>query len=61
MINFNIFPGQSNYKQTADKFQIIGHSIGAHVAGEVGSKISGLARITGKPNAHTTPFIASFF
>nr|XP_057912666.1 inactive pancreatic lipase-related protein 1-like [Doryrhamphus excisus]XP_057912667.1 inactive pancreatic lipase-related protein 1-like [Doryrhamphus excisus] len=36
-----------NYKQTSDKFYIIGHSLGAHVAGEVGSKISGLARITG--------------
>ncbi|XP_054651948.1 inactive pancreatic lipase-related protein 1-like [Dunckerocampus dactyliophorus] len=36
-----------NYKQTPDKFYIIGHSLGAHVAGEVGSKIRGLARITG--------------
>ncbi|XP_054456342.1 inactive pancreatic lipase-related protein 1-like [Anoplopoma fimbria] len=36
-----------NYKQTADKFHIIGHSIGAHAAGDVGSQISGLARITG--------------
>ncbi|XP_037128327.1 inactive pancreatic lipase-related protein 1-like [Syngnathus acus] len=36
-----------NYKQTANMFQMIGHSLGAHVAGEVGSKISGLARITG--------------
>lgn len=36
-----------NYKQKADKFHVIGHCIGAHAAGEVGSKIPGLARITG--------------
>lgn len=39
---------QENYKQKADKFHIIGHCIGAHVAGEVGSTIPGLARITGE-------------
>lgn len=39
---------QENYKQKADKFHIIGHSIGAHAAGEAGSKIPGLARITGE-------------
>lgn len=38
---------QENYKQKADKFHIIGHSIGAHAAGEAGSRIPGLARITG--------------
>lgn len=38
---------QENFKQNADKFHIIGHGIGAHGAGEVGSKIPGLARITG--------------
>lgn len=38
---------QGNYKQKADKFHIIGHSLGAHIAGDVGSRISGLARITG--------------
>ncbi|XP_034463795.1 inactive pancreatic lipase-related protein 1-like isoform X1 [Hippoglossus hippoglossus] len=36
-----------NYKQKADKFHIIGHSLGAHAAGDVGSRITGLARITG--------------
>ncbi|XP_068424465.1 inactive pancreatic lipase-related protein 1-like [Clinocottus analis] len=35
------------YKQTADKFHLIGHGIGAHAAGDVGSRIPGLARITG--------------
>lgn len=38
---------QENFNQKADKFQIIGHGIGAHAAGEAGSKIPGLARITG--------------
>ncbi|XP_068584190.1 inactive pancreatic lipase-related protein 1-like [Cebidichthys violaceus] len=36
-----------NYNQKADKFHIIGHSLGAHAAGDVGSRITGLARITG--------------
>ncbi|XP_068597768.1 inactive pancreatic lipase-related protein 1-like [Brachionichthys hirsutus] len=35
------------YNQTATKFHIIGHSIGAHAAGDVGTRIPGLARITG--------------
>ncbi|XP_039996060.1 inactive pancreatic lipase-related protein 1-like isoform X1 [Xiphias gladius] len=36
-----------NYKQKADKFHIIGHGLGAHTAGDTGSRIPGLARITG--------------
>ncbi|XP_029306006.1 inactive pancreatic lipase-related protein 1-like [Cottoperca gobio] len=36
-----------NYKQQANKFHIIGHSLGAHAAGDAGSRIPGLARITG--------------
>ncbi|XP_031728954.1 inactive pancreatic lipase-related protein 1-like [Anarrhichthys ocellatus] len=36
-----------NYTQTADKFHIIGHGPGAHAAGDVGSRITGLTRITG--------------
>ncbi|KAM6997569.1 inactive pancreatic lipase-related protein 1-like [Tautogolabrus adspersus] len=36
-----------NYKQKAEKFHIIGHGIGAHMAGDVGNRIPGLARITG--------------
>uniref|UniRef100_A0A8C5ECQ6 Triacylglycerol lipase n=1 Tax=Gouania willdenowi TaxID=441366 RepID=A0A8C5ECQ6_GOUWI len=35
------------YKQTSDSFHIIGHGLGAHAAGEAGSRITGLARITG--------------
>uniref|UniRef100_A0A8D3B1W7 Triacylglycerol lipase n=1 Tax=Scophthalmus maximus TaxID=52904 RepID=A0A8D3B1W7_SCOMX len=37
----------ANYNQKADKFHIIGHSIGAHAAGDAGSRTAGLARITG--------------
>ncbi|XP_037543855.1 inactive pancreatic lipase-related protein 1 [Nematolebias whitei] len=36
-----------HYEQTADKFHIIGHSLGAHIAGEAGNRIPGLARISG--------------
>ncbi|CAJ1057652.1 inactive pancreatic lipase-related protein 1-like [Xyrichtys novacula] len=35
------------YRQKAEKFHIIGHGVGAHAAGDAGSRISGLARITG--------------
>ncbi|XP_058507925.1 inactive pancreatic lipase-related protein 1-like [Solea solea] len=36
-----------NFKQSADQFHIIGHSLGAHAAGYVGNRTVGLARITG--------------
>ncbi|XP_026209461.1 inactive pancreatic lipase-related protein 1-like isoform X1 [Anabas testudineus] len=36
-----------SYKQAPEKFHIIGHSLGAHIGGDVGSRITGLARITG--------------
>lgn len=49
---------QGNYKQKADKFHIIGHSLGAHAAGDVGSRIPGLTRITGKPAAVLTLYNA---
>lgn len=39
---------QSSYKQKADTFHIIGHSLGAHIAGDAGSRLHGLGRITGK-------------
>lgn len=45
---------QANYNQKADKFHIIGHSIGAHAAGDAGSRTAGLARITGKSAAAST-------
>lgn len=38
---------QENYKQNSDKFHLIGHGVGAHAAGDVGSRIPGLRRITG--------------
>ncbi|XP_041646028.1 inactive pancreatic lipase-related protein 1-like [Cheilinus undulatus] len=48
----------SYYRQKADKFHIIGHGIGAHAAGDAGSRIPGLARITGldptEPYFHDT-------
>ncbi|XP_031156262.1 inactive pancreatic lipase-related protein 1-like [Sander lucioperca] len=38
---------KANFKQTSDKFHIIGHSLGAHAAGDAGNRTAGLARITG--------------
>ncbi|KAJ3609845.1 hypothetical protein NHX12_021939 [Muraenolepis orangiensis] len=43
MINFLM----GYYSQTADKFHVIGHSMGAHAAGEVGTLVPKLGRITG--------------
>lgn len=31
-----------------DRFHLIGHSLGAHIAGYAGHRVPGLARITGK-------------
>ncbi|XP_068183923.1 inactive pancreatic lipase-related protein 1-like [Antennarius striatus] len=35
------------FNQVTTRFHVIGHSIGAHAAGDVGSRIQGLARISG--------------
>ncbi|XP_008320702.1 inactive pancreatic lipase-related protein 1-like [Cynoglossus semilaevis] len=35
------------FRQTSDKFHIIGHCLGAHAAGDAGQRIPGVARITG--------------
>lgn len=35
------------FGQKADRFHLIGHSLGAHAAGDVGHRVKGLLRITG--------------
>uniref|UniRef100_A0A8C6SSZ6 Triacylglycerol lipase n=1 Tax=Neogobius melanostomus TaxID=47308 RepID=A0A8C6SSZ6_9GOBI len=37
----------TQFVQTADRFHLIGHSVGAHAAGDVGNRVKGLLRITG--------------
>lgn len=36
-----------NQGVSLDKFHLIGHSLGAHIAGYAGHRVPGLARITG--------------
>uniref|UniRef100_UPI00358F8262 pancreatic lipase-related protein 2-like n=1 Tax=Myxine glutinosa TaxID=7769 RepID=UPI00358F8262 len=38
---------QDMYGYTADQIYLVGHSLGAHIAGEIGKRIPGIKRITG--------------
>ena len=38
----------NNTDARADNFHIIGHSLGAHVAGYAGERVNGLGRISGR-------------
>lgn len=43
-----------NNLTTIDKFHIIGHSLGAHIAGYAGERLDQLPRISGKDEPTTT-------
>lgn len=39
---------QTNQSVALDRFHLIGHSLGAHIAGYAGNDVPGMARITGQ-------------
>ena len=46
---------------TPDSFHIIGHSLGAHVAGYAGERIKNLGRISGGPYEHIlVPYLTGY-
>lgn len=45
---------QEKYNYSPDKVHIIGHSLGAHAAGEAGKRRPGIARITGESVTEVT-------
>ena len=47
VIEESVFWTQEQFGVLADQVHIIGHSLGAHIAGYAGEKIAGLGRITG--------------
>lgn len=38
---------QDNFGVSADKIKIVGHGVGAHIAGYVGCAVTGIKKITG--------------